>query len=942
MILEAAISNICHRLDLLQQNVASNTKLKQESVACLAGLIKAAPQAEYDHLLESDSSQLVLGYLIHTLCQFSASEKSRPLRQESLELLLVLFERLESVHTLRARDGLKCPLHLVGSALPGVSSTMFKLLMSDTKLPTRLLATATRVLASIIRLSFLPDCIQHQSPILCDTPKALDETCANLSVRLHLLINYVTQYGQQLGLEVSLEMLNLCETLVGLGHIQLISKLVSAIVRYIAFVSSDQNVDESTSVEIDLKVTHLVTAIKNSQQDCDESILTGLFKLLDELDENSLSMLSSERHAALSMLYGYLRLLKSDGLTTLLELQARRRQLFGIFLGLSEFDVQNPLLFVTDRPIDGSAIETYGTQQLFTSEKRFAHIETREADLLKKCYNLIGECVDWRLGDDILRNDLGVFNSSSALFVAHQVIVGYINRDKNTDLIEKRVQKLTSHYVEFYVDKIQEMYTLLKQSIYFNPSAVCCAEQILRIVISIETLVTLVELRLKFCLKQSNRIVILRTLLCPLLTWSSSDFRTISESALNGLIQVAQCYGHDSIKPLIESHTDYIVDGIGKMLDNYTDNFEVANVLAVTFKLSSIDTFFYFKDIYERVFKTLGAYHTHADHCKPVALLFYRTLTILNQWKKVSTYRDWTSPLSRKSDLNSIAHEIDIERRILELERKASGETPIPEESFAKEVDQNQSEREVIDELKSGEIPRELHTKSEEERDQIDSAEEVSKEKSIDVALSEKIVGHCINLISSQDTDTRVLAMKAVAEGFSVLREDEDTLLPLVHQTWAPLVQRLTGDYSSRNLEVNLCAFECLISMATNARDFIKRRTLDSIIPRMCLFLESQARLSNGTKDYEPYCLTLDYKCQLRLLTDLGPLAYHLQLGYTSLWRLIKTALIYLDPRQVPALQSAARTSLEFMFALDPDCVWYFMRQSGQLDAIPFKVLFKI
>lgn len=957
MILETAISNICHRLDLLagstNDKVASNTTLKQEFVACLTGLIKAAPTNEYDHLLKSENSQLILGYLIHTLCRLATSEKSRHLRQESVELLLILFERLELVHNVRARDGQRCPLHLVSSSLPGVSSAMFKLLMEDAKLPTKLLVLAARALATIIRLSYQSDCAKHDSPILCDNPKAAEETCNNLALRLHLLINYVTLYSQQLSPELKIEILEVCEVLVKLDHALLLNKLISTIVRYIAFLSSNARDDHQEPTEINIRVGSIVDAIRKSQQDCDESILSCLFKILDELDEGALSMFSSERHAALSMLLGYIELLTPSSLTTLLEIESKRIKLFRIFYRLTEFDAQNPLLFITNRVADENALECYGTPKLFTSEKRFVHIDTNEVDLIRRCCICIGRNIEWQLGYDIFRNDLQNFKSVNALFVAHLMLVGFLERDlnKGPTTTERQISKFTSQNIELYINHIQDLYTILKRAIYFNPSAVCCANQMLKIVVSIETLVTLVELRLKFCIKQSSRIVVLKDLLCPMLSWASSEIRTISESALNGLIQLAHLYGASSIKPLIEIHTDYIVDGIRKMLDNYADNFEVADVLAVTFKLSSIETFYYFRDIYEQIIKTLGTYHTCADKCKPIALLFYRTLRILNEWKESSKVESHNqlkhgTPIKEESLVSSIAHEISLRRRICELHKRIKRQPPDEGVTDWGENDHQKAEKEVLNDLESGkfgeEVLKEAESKDLHGTNRDDELEDSKPEKGTDIVLAEKIVSNSINLLSSQDTETRILAMKTVAEGFNLLREDEDTLLPLVHQTWTPLLNRLTGDYTSKYLEVNLCAFECLLSMATNAKDFIKRRTLDTIMPRICLFLETQAKFSCGVKDYEPYCLTVAYKCQLRILTHLGALAYHIELAYSSLWRVIKSALIYLDPKQVPALRTAARNSLEYMLALDVDCVWYFAKQANQLDQLPFDLFFEL
>lgn len=930
MVLEEAIGNItailqdlCPSEGSASERISSNEEKKEVFLKCLGGLIKEAPDLKYREFITVDNFSSLVENLICVLCQLAKDDRSKSIRTQSMLVMLNLISRLEEQHQSIEP---KCSIEPVVFSLPGVcSKILFKLITSDTKLPKNLIIVAMTLLSKFISISFLP-CDHNQEHNLTDI-------CDNLAIILKFLIQYISNNSNELAEEILIETLNLCGVVACQTNEILMNKVLNVIIGYVAFISSRIN-----TPEVKLKILLINNTVGDSIKNTgDFEIMSSLIKLVDELKSHSLSLLAGERLNQLSILCGYLKLLSDSSITTLMETIEKRDQLIELFAQLCEFSTEQPFLCLTDMKVDNLALEL-NSEKIYTVEKRFKHIDPKELKLIKDSCSIIAHKTDWQCLNNTFMTVLNQFDNSSNLFLTHLFVSGIFARESN----QSSISRFSRQMIDLHIDKTHERFAIISKSTEGEDSI--CPNEILKIVISIETITTLVKLYIKNTISEPERIIILKDLLCPLLNWASSSSRAISEAALSSLTQISHSFGHDSIKTLIESNIDYIVDGVMHMLDNFMNNSEVTNVLAITFKLSSMNSFYYFRDVYEKIFQLLGMFH-HTEKSKTIAMLFYRTVSILSDWKSArSNHKARCEELDIKADIKSILFDIDVKRRIDKLNddlRKFNEIKQKIDHSTVTKEDENA----VMNEIKSGCISQERDKSGCNETDSGGGDQDVevssTKKKPNDIELTEKILSRCVTLISSNCNDTKILALRTAAQGMNVLRDDENTLLPLVHQLWSPLVQRLTSEYSS-NLEINLSAYECLISMAECAKDFIKARTLDLIIPKLCLFLESQAGKSLNKNEYGPYCMTMAHKCQLKILSHLGALTYHIQLAYSSLWKVIKATIIYLHPNQVPSLRRAALISLHYMIALDPDCVWYYSKRSNVLDQLPFELIYEL
>lgn len=89
------------------------------------------------------------------------------------------------------------------------------------------------------------------------------------------------------------------------------------------------------------------------------------------------------------------------------------------------------------------------------------------------------------------------------------------------------------------------------------------------------------------------------------------------------------------------------------------------------------------------------------------------------------------------------------------------------------------------------------------------------------------VLKRCLQFLPSQVVDHQFLAIKTLDVGLEALESFTDTLLPLVHQTWAPLVGRFEANQPPLIIRT---AFQLLQTMARTAKDFLLTRTIKLVM----------------------------------------------------------------------------------------------------------------
>lgn len=90
------------------------------------------------------------------------------------------------------------------------------------------------------------------------------------------------------------------------------------------------------------------------------------------------------------------------------------------------------------------------------------------------------------------------------------------------------------------------------------------------------------------------------------------------------------------------------------------------------------------------------------------------------------------------------------------------------------------------------------------------------------VKMVEEVLKRCLHFLPSKDFTISTLAISTLNEGLTILENWENQLLPIVHQTWHPLVDR----FRDPNPIVVSRAWQLFLTLARISKDFIRARTL--------------------------------------------------------------------------------------------------------------------
>lgn len=74
----------------------------------------------------------------------------------------------------------------------------------------------------------------------------------------------------------------------------------------------------------------------------------------------------------------------------------------------------------------------------------------------------------------------------------------------------------------------------------------------------------------------------------------------------------------------------------------------------------------------------------------------------------------------------------------------------------------------------------------------------------------------------SKNRTRKLLVLEILKDGLEIVRDWEDTLLPLVHKIWSPLIDRFKEKDDSVIINHS---FQLLVTLARLSKDFIRSRT---------------------------------------------------------------------------------------------------------------------
>eukprot|EP00042_Codosiga_hollandica_P052359 m.662764 g.662764 ORF g.662764 m.662764 type:complete len:818 (-) comp58478_c0_seq7:67-2520(-) len=209
-----------------------------------------------------------------------------------------------------------------------------------------------------------------------------------------------------------------------------------------------------------------------------------------------------------------------------------------------------------------------------------------------------------------------------------------------------------------------------------------------------------------------------------------------------------------------------------------------------------------------------------------------------------------------------------------------------------------------------------LQHKEKEERLRSSQHSELQDAKEPDPAshhvLLSKVLERCIHFVGHDDARVRLLVMDTIGSSALALT-NETLLLPLIHQLWKPLTQRLKDPEGF----VVRQAVLLIAKLAELCPRFIQNRVLTDVIPPIVRFLHHDPNLLSRQRH------TWEWRPFASVLSALASLVRVLELGLEEIQLLSDACFPFLPANYPQPLQEGALEVMRGLIERDSDAMWY-------------------
>jgi len=215
-----------------------------------------------------------------------------------------------------------------------------------------------------------------------------------------------------------------------------------------------------------------------------------------------------------------------------------------------------------------------------------------------------------------------------------------------------------------------------------------------------------------------------------------------------------------------------------------------------------------------------------------------------------------------------------------------------------------------------------------EEETPEDEEEEVKPPLTAEQKFLQLVISHCRHFISlSGQPSWQLSSLSTVSCCLDLLGstphqapgQAQETILPLVHQTWHPL--RLL--FKSHNIFIVDKAFECLMVIARHARDFVHKRTVSDVFPPLLKFFQTLQLMVADRDKHNTLAAVQSRRILARLSAGVWDLLQLLDLQPLETDPIIQLLLEHLgDKLGVEGEDSCSKSSLEPKRNVDANILW--------------------
>ncbi|XP_052866264.1 TELO2-interacting protein 1 homolog [Anopheles cruzii] len=346
-----------------------------------------------------------------------------------------------------------------------------------------------------------------------------------------------------------------------------------------------------------------------------------------------------------------------------------------------------------------------------------------------------------------------------------------------------------------------------------------------------------------------------------MLQCASSMLNCINESSELALDTIATALGLSGIQQLIYQNLDYISHHITRCMRR-TEHFQdglrmLESVLRfVPYESSNVLE----STVTPIVMNILDSYSQYGQQNSIVCL---RVLQIFIHSMRFRFNHESSEPLttSEESDRQKLSEQI---KRLQSLLQREISNEPDP-----LEADLGQMEQEETGESRAA------------EEDDVYQTTKTDIPSHLQLVL--RILSVNFKFVASSNEAERIVALSTINEGIHIVHRHENQLLPLVHNIWFNLTERFTD----KSPAVLSNALDLLVTLAKLAKDFIRKRSIDDVLPKLYLFMKN-----NWDADFSAHQV---FKMQRKFLLSLPDLVKDLALNERQLDEALEVVRLYLE-----------------------------------------------
>uniref|UniRef100_A0A182T0Z1 TTI1 C-terminal TPR domain-containing protein n=1 Tax=Anopheles maculatus TaxID=74869 RepID=A0A182T0Z1_9DIPT len=372
-----------------------------------------------------------------------------------------------------------------------------------------------------------------------------------------------------------------------------------------------------------------------------------------------------------------------------------------------------------------------------------------------------------------------------------------------------------------------------------------------------------------------------------LLQSCGSTLNCINESTELALDMVANSQGLSNIEQLIHHNLDYISQQVTRCLrrkDHFRDGM---NILEAVLRFVPYET----SNVLEStvtpiIMNILDSYSQYGERnsivCLRVLQIFIHSIKLRYEHIEANT----ADTCNEKASTNLTEQ---IERLQTLLQREIANESD-DVEFKPDEVDEDMDQADIDEQAE-----HETETEVEENKDD----EELLLPAHVKIVM--RILTVNFKHLASTDDAERIISLCTLNEGIYVLQSYENQLLPLVHNIWFNFTER----FSDRNPAVVSNAFDLLLTLGRLAKDFIRNRSLDDVLPKLYKFM-----IEHWNADASAHQV---YKLQCKFLTSIDELVRNLNFNEQQLDSVLEVVRLYWEKCERRELKKRAAECMQRM-----------------------------